>query len=93
MTHDVVVGPSDDDGYYLIGARVAVPELFTDVHWSTADVLATTLARLEGRRSYSVLPKWHDVDSEDDLARLQEALAALPPSVAPATRRVLGLSS
>jgi rSAM/selenodomain-associated transferase 1 len=92
MTHDVVVGPSDDGGYYLIGASMAVPELFTDVHWSTADVLATTLGRLEGR-SYSLLPKWHDVDSEEDLARLTEALGALPPSVAPATRRVLGLSS
>ena len=69
-----------------------VPELFTDVHWSTADVLATTLARLGGR-SYASCPQWHDVDSEEDLARLKEALAALPPSVAPATRRVLGLAS
>jgi rSAM/selenodomain-associated transferase 1 len=91
MAHDVVIGPSDDGGYYLIGARVPVPELFVDVHWSTAEVLPTTLQRLAGRSSL-VLPPWYDVDSEDDLARLRAELATLPPSVAPATRRVLGSS-
>jgi len=55
MAHDVVIGPSDDGGYYLIGARVPVPELFVDVHWSTAEVLPTTLQRLAGRSSL-VLP-------------------------------------
>ncbi|HEX8952999.1 MAG TPA: TIGR04282 family arsenosugar biosynthesis glycosyltransferase [Polyangia bacterium] len=89
MTHDVVLGPSDDGGYYLIGARVDAPELFADVHWSTSDVLATTLARL-GERSHVLLPAWHDVDSAEDLLRLERELASLPPSVAPATRRVLG---
>jgi uncharacterized protein len=89
MAHDVVLGPSDDGGYYLIGARVAVPELFTNMRWSTGDVLATTLARLGGR-SHALLPAWHDVDSAEDLERLRVALASLPPSVAPATRRVIG---
>lgn len=89
MGSDVVIGPSDDGGYYLIGARVAVPELFAGVRWSTPEVLAATLARL-GARSHALLPPWHDVDSAEDLARLERELAALPPSVAPATRRVLG---
>lgn len=89
MAHDVVIGPSDDGGYYLIGARVPVPELFVDVQWSTAEVLPTTLQRLGGRSSL-VLPPWHDVDSAEDLARLGDELSSLPPSVAPATRRVLG---
>jgi len=89
MAHDVVIGPSDDGGYYLIGARVPVPELFVDVHWSTAEVLPTTLQRLAGRSSL-VLPPWYDVDSAEDLERLEAELAGLPPSVAPATRRVLG---
>ncbi len=92
MAHDVVVGPSDDGGYYLIGARVNAPELFADVRWSTGDVLATTLARLAGR-SHALLPPWHDVDSADDLSRLERELSSLPPSVAPATRRVLGSSA
>ena len=66
MTNDVVIGPSDDGGYYLVGARLPVPELFSDVRWSTPEVLSTTLARLGGR-SYALLPPWHDVDSEEDL--------------------------
>lgn len=89
MANDVVLGPSDDGGYYLIGARLPVPELFSDVRWSTPAVLATTLGRL-GTRSHALLPAWHDVDGAEDLVRLRTELAALPPSVAPATRRVLG---
>jgi uncharacterized protein len=89
MAHDVVIGPSDDGGYYLIGARVEVPELFAGVHWSTSEVLATTLERLAGR-SHALLPAWHDVDAVEDLERLRAELLTLPPSVAPSTRRVLG---
>jgi hypothetical protein len=89
MTNDVVIGPSDDGGYYLVGARVEVPELFAGVRWSTPEVLATTIGRL-GARPHALLPAWHDVDSAEDLARLERELPALPPSVAPATRRVIG---
>jgi len=85
---DVVLGPSDDGGYYLVGARVAVPELFRDVPWSTPAVLATTRARL-GERAHVLLPPWYDVDEAPDLERLQRDLAQLPPSAAPATRRAL----
>jgi uncharacterized protein len=74
---DLVVGPSDDGGYYLIGLRAPRPELFTDVPWSTAEVLGVTLARardlgLRVRR----LPAWFDVDTEADLRRLRAELAA-----------------
>lgn len=89
MEHDVVIGPSEDGGYYLVGARLAVPELFANVRWSTPEVLATTQARLAGR-SHALLPSWYDVDSIEDLERLRQELATLPPSMAPATRRVLG---
>jgi rSAM/selenodomain-associated transferase 1 len=88
MEHDVVIGPSHDGGYYLVGARLPVPELFTDVRWSTPAVLATTLERLRDR-SHALLPSWYDVDAVEDLERLRAELATLPPSVAPATRRVL----
>jgi uncharacterized protein len=88
VDHDVVVGPSADGGYYLVGARVAVPELFTDVRWSTPEVLPTTLARLAGR-AHALVPSWYDVDSAADLDRLRAELATLPPSVAGATRRAL----
>jgi rSAM/selenodomain-associated transferase 1 len=92
MEHDVVVGPSEDGGYYAIGARVPVPELFADMRWSTPEVMPATLERLRARTdlTHAVLPRWYDVDSAEDLARLRAHLGELPPSVAPATRRMLG---
>ncbi len=74
---DVVIGPSDDGGYYLIGVREPRPTLFEDVPWSTADVLATTLARARGLGLRArLLPPWFDVDTEADLHRLCDELAA-----------------
>jgi rSAM/selenodomain-associated transferase 1 len=74
---DVVVGPSDDGGYYLIGVRAAQPALFAAMPWSTPSVLAETMARaralgLTVRR----LPSWFDVDTPADLRRLRAELPA-----------------
>ena len=44
-THDVVLGPATDGGYWLIGLRRPVPELFTAMPWSTPQVFAETCAR------------------------------------------------
>jgi rSAM/selenodomain-associated transferase 1 len=73
---DVVVGPCDDGGYYLIGVRQPHPELFEAMPWSTDRVLPLTLerARHRGLRTH-VLPAWFDVDTEADLFRLRDALA------------------
>jgi uncharacterized protein len=74
---DVVLGPSDDGGYYLVGIRVAQPALFDGIPWSTDAVLATTLerARSLGVR-VAVLPAWFDVDTEGDLRRLHTEMRA-----------------
>lgn len=67
--HDLVVGPADDGGYYLLGLNAPCPALFADKNWSTATVLADTLAdaaRLHLR--VARLPTLHDVDSAADLA-------------------------
>jgi uncharacterized protein len=74
---DVVIGPAEDGGYYLIGLTAPQPRLFEAVAWSTASVLPTTLARVKelGLRSH-LLPRWFDVDTADDLARLYKAIAA-----------------
>lgn len=74
---DVVVGPSDDGGYYLIGVRAPRPELFAAIPWSTSEVLAATLARA-GALGLGVrlLPAWFDVDTEADLRRLRAELSA-----------------
>ena len=73
---DVVLGPAEDGGYYVIGLRRPAPELFADVAWGTAAVLEVTLARARalGLRAH-LLPEWHDVDTVDDVARLRRDLA------------------
>jgi rSAM/selenodomain-associated transferase 1 len=68
-THDLVVGPATDGGYYLLGMKQLHARLFTDKQWSTATVLPATLAdaaRLGLR--VAQLPTLADVDSAADLA-------------------------
>jgi hypothetical protein len=69
-THDLVLGPATDGGYYLIGLKGAPPpELFTGIDWSTEHVLHQTLRRAGRLRMLvHLLPPWYDVD---DLASLQ----------------------
>ena len=88
VSHDVVLGPARDGGYWLIGARVPVPELFSDIPWSTPEVLPRTLARV-GERPHVLLREHYDVDTGEDVQHLQEELARLDVTVAPATRRAL----
>jgi len=68
---DVVLGPCEDGGYYLVGLRCPQPALFEGIPWSTDAVFAMTLdkARAQGL-SVHVLPHWFDVDTESDLQRL-----------------------
>ncbi len=68
--HEVVLGPAEDGGYYLIGLKSAPVTLFEGVDWSTEKVLAQTLERVK-RLGLSVylLPEWYDVD---DLATLEK---------------------
>jgi len=70
--HKVVLGPSRDGGYYLIGMNRPTPELFGKMTWSHDQVLAETAARL--RRldvPFAMLPSWFDIDTPDDLQRLR----------------------
>lgn len=73
----VVLGPSDDGGYYLIGIRGNIPNLFGNIAWSTDEVFGQTVAVLESAGvPYAILPKWYDVDDVTDLRRLAEELNA-----------------
>ena len=90
--HDLVLGPSEDGGYYLIGLRRLHPELFEGMPWSTAAVLEETLRRAGalGLRT-ARLRAWYDVDTATDLARLTAELVADPCGGALHTREfVLG---
>ena len=75
---DVVVGPTGDGGYYLIGVRTPCPALFEGMPWSTSTVLSLTLDRARNLGLRAVcLPTWYDVDTGADLARLECDLRAL----------------
>jgi uncharacterized protein len=69
---DVVLGPSADGGYYLIGMNRMIPGIFDDIAWSSADVLSKTLQKLGNLRlKHELLPEWYDIDTRKDLERLQ----------------------
>lgn len=73
--HDVVLGPTLDGGYYLVGARGHTPPIFEDISWSTSEVWKQTVERLErSGLSYEELPSWYDVDERADLFRLRDEL-------------------
>lgn len=72
---EVVIGPSTDGGYYLIGMRGKVTELFTDIDWGTGSVLADTLKILQKQGvPAELLPVWYDVDLPEDLRFLKTHL-------------------
>lgn len=67
---DVVIGPAEDGGYYLIGMARPLPELFIDMPWSTSRVLPETLRRLDAFAiEPHMLPTLADCDRPEDLAR------------------------
>ena len=76
-THEVVLGPALDGGYYLIGLKQPRPELFAGIAWSTDRVLAATQEKAASLGlKLALIPSWRDVDSVDDLQALIDASAA-----------------
>jgi rSAM/selenodomain-associated transferase 1 len=77
----IVLGPSHDGGYYLIGLKRAHPELFEAISWSTSAVFEETVAAAQAARLEVVtLPLWYDVDDAATLAVLRgELLFERPP--------------
>ncbi len=75
---DVVLIPAEDGGYVLIGTRNAQPGLFEPMAWGTDTVMAETRKRIAALnlRAVELAPLW-DVDTENDLARLERELPAL----------------
>lgn len=76
----VVLGPSEDGGYYLIGVAETVPPIFDDVAFSSETLWQETTARLDAAGvDYATLPTWYDVDQATDLDRLRKELVTLAP--------------
>ena len=82
-SRDLVIGPSTDGGYYLIGfsksgADRTIPVIFQDIAWSTEHVLRATLEKVDGTNAtLGLLPPWYDVDTPSDLKFLRDHLFAM----------------
>jgi uncharacterized protein len=65
--HEVVIGPSTDGGYYLLGMKAPTKDLFRGITYSTDGVFKQTLARAgELRLSVSLLDELADIDTKED---------------------------
>ena len=72
---DVVIGPTSDGGYYLVGARRLCPQMFRGIPWSTSQAFGATLEALEKAHvSYRLLPRDFDLDRPEDLECAAEIL-------------------
>lgn len=88
-SHDIVTGPTDDGGYYLVGATASHEGLFEPAPMGTGGALASLLARAAARQlSHASVAPWFDVDVAGDLARLADVLRR-DPAAAPRTARWL----
>ncbi|MYA70730.1 glycosyltransferase [Candidatus Poribacteria bacterium] len=82
-SRNIVIGPSTDGGYYLIGFSVkalatTVPHVFEEIAWSTADVFQQTVTRIgEVKVTFGLLPPWYDIDTPEDLAFLHAHISAI----------------
>jgi rSAM/selenodomain-associated transferase 1 len=86
--NDVVLGPTEDGGYYLIGLHQAHRELFEHMPWSTSQVFAETRQRsLQCGLTVACAEYWYDVDMPDDLKRLRQSLDRMQDGLARHTRR------
>ena len=81
LSTDVVLGPTFDGGYYLVGLRQPSPQIFQGVPWSTSRVLTASVARADDAGLTSrLLTKLSDVDTTADLPALAAALQACWPA-------------
>jgi uncharacterized protein len=85
VTYDVVVGPTHDGGYYLVGAKASYPRLFASDGMGTSSALERLLVRARTLElSVGFAKPFYDIDVADDLSRLAEELR-LAPARAPRT--------
>lgn len=69
---DVIIGPATDGGYYLIGLKKIIPELFQGINWGTSEVLSKTVAIAKNLNLViGYLPQLSDIDRPEDLEKLE----------------------
>jgi len=70
--NDLVIGPAEDGGYYLLGLKHPTPELFKDIDWGTDKVLAQTEAKAKQHNlNIACLHTLNDIDTPADLESIK----------------------
>ncbi len=73
---DMVVGPSVDGGYYLLGLKQVYDQLFEGIGWGSNEVLTQTLSAARNQRiTVNCLPELRDIDRPEDLVNLKDVVA------------------
>ena len=90
--HEVVLGPSDDGGYYLLGLRGPHPSLFEQIDWGGPLVASQTRSRARAAElDLAEIPTWYDLDRFDNLKRAADDLREVAADDAPARRQLCSL--
>lgn len=64
----IIIGPAEDGGYYLLGLNKPTPQIFQDINWSTEHVLNQTISKIEENKlNYKKLKTLKDIDTVDDI--------------------------
>jgi rSAM/selenodomain-associated transferase 1 len=85
---DVALGPAADGGYYLIGLRTPVARLFEDIDWGAGTVLFDTVRNaVRLGLAPKIIERLYDLDTIEDLRRLERDLTSAPDDVAPHIRK------
>ena len=93
--HDIVLVPSLDGGYYLIGLKKPHREIFENIGWGSTQVLNQTVSKINKMHlKAAFIPRWYDVDDQDGLNRLMKELKGKQDkSIARWTRKYLEIQS
>ena len=75
-THDIVIGPSEDGGYYLLGLNHPHPSIFINKQWGTSTVLNDTRLEIQDEKLYLLQLK-NDIDTYADLIQYPELLQCI----------------
>lgn len=87
---DIVLGPSEDGGYYLVGLKEIRKQIFTGIDWSTSSVMRQTLEKCQNLGlNVDLLPSWYDIDTVKDIERLSKEIKGLPDHTAVHSRVLL----
>ena len=78
-SEEIVLGPAQDGGFYLIGAKKSWPGIFKSVRWSSRNTLRDVILNLEKLSiTYKLLPQWYDIDEITDIGKLSKEIKKMP---------------